>query len=379
MIKEEKAFSIAPLSGPTFTLLATYEASDPLCSHTHYHAFGAKAWLSQLQDVYSLQIDATLVTARVVLRVKTELGIVIKPKSNIILGLSEQTYQQLKAAEQAFDAPYQSRREAAKAARQASIASMPRRYALAFGVVWEEGRITTVREVVMVHGVIPQDWKSHQQPEKVFFIDQTLRELNGQLGERSSALIKEIQQRQAFGKLNSREVTLFPLSQPEAENLLQVYEEENVLFQQLAERKEIARLQTLAQAAAEAAKIALASQRVIEQNELLIVDVEQTCSLASQAMMHSLGATFSAKDNRIEIYTTRYAKEVERATGMANTTYSLRKQLDELGYQWHPAQKKWLIEYNTVTMDKTIVFLRKYDSKAWPDTVKVAAEEAYLS
>ena len=241
-------------------------------------------------------------------------------KANIILVLEPEEYARVLAEIEAFEGPVREACRAAKKAREEKEASQVVGLFLVDGVYWGDFNIENIRYIAAFRRTEEGKLVQHEKIQDITRVD--------------ASHIK-----------GSREVVadhagydVYQVSKNDADSLMS-------LHNTLAERREI------------------------EANELMIFSKDVIYSSAGNKMLHSIGAAFG--ENKIEVYTTRYASDMKRKGVEHTTTYDAKEELKALGFKWNADRRSWkytqaIGEISQEFAGEAIAVIKKYDTKVWP-------------
>lgn len=119
------------------------------------------------------------------------------------------------------------------------------------------------------------------------------------------------------------------------------------------ERKEKERFQAVMEEEKREIEKAMEEEIMVYGNEIL--------SCNTNLLIHSLA--FHCTGDRINLYTTVYAREIPKA----KTSYDIKEVLKKEGFKFEKDTKYWYLEETEENINKAIEILKKYDTKADPN------------
>jgi hypothetical protein len=240
--------------------------------------------------------------------------------------------------------------EAVKATWEARCEAAPKRYAAWDFLDWGDYNITQERRIVEFRQDFaePTKWVQHK----------TLLTANdGDISDRSEAWAAIVAREKSVLGEHYRDMSVEEVAEWAAWHVARVESEAQKAAKQ-QEAKEVARKL--------AAEKRQADRAEAEENELFVFAADTIYSSSGNRMLHSIGAKVGSK---IELYTTSYAADMNRA-GLAHmTTFDAKDALKALGFKWDGEEKHWVADYSKETWEAVLPILKKYDTKVWPETL----------
>lgn len=350
---EVKTLQITTISGknlPLEMIQKTSETSE--FRMISYKLFGASCSVDNKEfDAEYIKISSSDNNLKVCKELKKELGVVMKPSINLVFKIHKADFDMIKDLEKEFKKPM----EDDKLARKAEEDAMPRFLVYYSGFDWGDYSMTSYSEILKVRALTHRErnnFKNLNEDEDYYvYAEKVLNKVT--LPETLNIVLEPLCDYQS-GKIYLLTEEQFEIIKTDTleKKRIAAEKDENIA----AEKAEKQRIR--AEKEAEERKNA-------EENELFVFDAGVIYSSVGNLMLHSLGASFSEKDGKIQIYTTSYANSIPKA----NTTYSIKETLKSEGFSFDAESKNWVIPLNEANGLKVIELLKKYDSKVWPNSI----------
>lgn len=350
----ETTYSLVAISGRNISITHIItQFEDGLATYAKYKCFGKSCRVTVREKVNDFKpciyIDSSDNDLSVSKEIKKQWGIISKPNTNIIINITQQDFDMIKAVEAEYNRPYKE----AEAAKKAQQDSMPKYYIYSEGTDWGDYSISTYQDLIVVRDLTPQEIENGRKGYS--FVEK----LSSQTVHPSNVGIDI----QSLTKVSYKDVDdAYLLTEAQANLVLDATMKRNAekLAKDIAEKAE---KEAKAKAKREAeAKKSEESRINAEENELFIFSAGVVYSQAGNSMLHSLGAIFG---ENIEVYTTNYANNIPSA----NTTYSIKETLKSEGFSFNSSQKNWTIPNTPENQEKVLALLKKYDTKVWPSSI----------
>lgn len=208
---------ITETSKVQFRVTQILKLSDNGYPHINYKIFGASAILKRSTNDF--EILSSSMTLAICKNIKTETGKSLAPGKNLILRVSQNDTDNIRAIETQFKRPYEKEQDRIKQEKDAEIAKMPTFLCFNSGLEWGDYAINYVNRVVKVRGMTEKEKLRYSDVHKDKYIIQEYL-----MNDSPTLATIGITDRQKFGECTNS-YDLFLISEEEAQQLKTLWNE----------------------------------------------------------------------------------------------------------------------------------------------------------